>query len=263
MANIQLSSVKRDVIVRPPRMVLLGVEKVGKSTFAAGAPNAIFIPVNLEEGVDELPVAKFPVCRSFNEILGCITALAKEEHDFETVVLDSASAAEILIWETVCKEANVDSIEKVGGGYGKGYGEALNKWAELLEGLDTLRERKKMASVIIGHTKVKRFDDPERESYDAYQFDINEKAASMVYRWADSICFAKFAVRIAKEDVGFNKKKVKAIDEQERVLCTQKSPVHPGGGRGIYGRLDCELDLSWEAFAAAVAEQRKLLKAKK
>jgi hypothetical protein len=262
MANITLKSVKRDIVARPPRMILLGGEKVGKSTFAAGAPNSIFIPVNLEEGVDDLPVAKFPVCRSLDDIFACGKALLKEEHDFETVVLDSASAAEFLVWQAVCAEANVDSIEKVGGGYGKGYAEALLKWAELLELFDALRE-KGMAVIIIGHTKVKRFDDPERESYDAYQFDIHEKAANMLYRWADSICFAKYAVRIAKEDVGFNKKKSKAISEQERVLCTQKSPVHPGGGRGIYGKLESEIELSWEAYAEAVAEQRKALKAAK
>lgn len=264
---ISLKSITNGFRVRPPRMILLGVEKIGKSTFAAGADKPIFIPVKLEEGIDALAVPKFPVCHTFDEVTDCLSVLASEDHDFKTVVIDSGTALEPVIWASVCKDNNVSNIEKAGGGYGKGYLEALYKWHEIQNALDYLRDEKNMASIIIGHVKVKRFDDPERASYDQYQFDINDKVAASLYRWADFIGFANLNIDITAEEQGFKKTKIKAIDLDvgSRFLFTTKTPAHPGGGRGVYGQLLPYIPLDWasfqEAVAEAVAEQKK--KAKK
>jgi hypothetical protein len=111
-----------------------------------------------------------------------------------------------------------------------------------------------MASIIIGHVKVKRFDDPAGDSYDTYMFDINEKAANLIFRWADVILFCSTKTSVKKEDVGFNKEKKRGQDVLGgRYLFTQKRPAHPGGGRGIYGHLPYELPLDWAAFEAAVS----------
>lgn len=263
MSTITLRSVKRGTVIRPPRIVLLGIEKVGKSTFAAGADNAIFIPITLEEGIDSIDVPRFPVVSTLDQLKECLGVLADEDHGFETVVIDSGTALEPVIWKAVCEEGGVDSIENYGGGYGKGYTRALELWNEVEGMLDYLRDEKRMASIIIGHVKVKRFDDPERESYDTYQFDINEKAANSLYRWADCILFANRSVFTRQEDAGFNKKKVKAEDAGERILCTQKTPAHPGGGRGVWGRLEDEIELSWQAFKEACEAARKASEPKK
>jgi hypothetical protein len=253
--------------IRAPRIVLLGVEKIGKTTFACGTRFAkggvidetglnapIVIPAKGEEGADALDVPIFPTCKKFGDVMESIGALYSEEHEHKTAVLDSASALEPLIWDELCQENNVANIEKVGGGYGKGYIEAVGKWRMLLEGLDALRTEKNMASIIIGHVKVKRFDDPAGDSYDQYQFDINEKAANLIFRWADVILFCNTKVAVKKEDTGFKEKK-RGIDTTggQRYLFTQKRPAHPGGGRGVYGQLPYELPLEWEAFEAAVS----------
>lgn len=253
---LSLKSITHSVTIRPPRMILLGVEKIGKSTFAAGADSPIFIPVKLEEGIDSLDVPKFPVCKTLDDVLDCLGVLSTEDHDYKTVVIDSGTALEPVIWEAVCAENSVNNIEKAGGGYGKGYLEALYKWYEIQNALDYLRDNKNMASIIIGHVKVKRFDDPERASYDQYQFDINDKVAASLYRWADIICFANIMIDVVAEEQGFNKKKIKAVDLDvgNRYLFTQKTPAHPGGGRGVFGQLPPEIPLDWGAFQDAVAE---------
>jgi hypothetical protein len=267
--SISLKSITHGAVIRPPRMILLGVEKIGKSTFAAGASNPIFIPIRLEEGVDSLDVPKFPVAKNFQDVLDALEVLRTEDHDYETAVLDSASALEPVIWEAVCEENGVSNIEKAGGGYGKGYLESLYKWHTLMEKLDALRDEKNMAIVLIGHVKVKRFDDPERPSYDQYQFDINDKVSSALYRWADFIGFANINIDVTVEEQGFKKQKIKAIDMDvgNRYLFTQKTPAHPGGGRGVFGQLPPQVLLTWEAFQEAVseilAEQNKAKKAKK
>jgi hypothetical protein len=252
--GFDLNSIKKGVEHKAPRIVLLGVEKIGKSTFAAGAESAIFLPIKGEEGVDDLDVAKFPRAETFDDVLEAVTTLIRDEHDYKTFVIDSASALEPVIWAKLCEESNCDSIEKVGGGYGKGYIEAANKWRSLMEGLDRLRS-KGISVILIGHVKVKRFDDPLGASFDQYQFDLHEKVHLALQRWADSILFANSETIVKTEDVGFNKEKKTGKDlTGARWLFTQKRPGHPGGGRGVYGRLPYKLPLEWSAFTSAASE---------
>lgn len=251
-----LKNIQRGRLNRPPRMILCGVEKIGKSTFAAGAPEPVFLPVKGEEGIDALDVARFPTIESYEQLMEAITALYSQKHEFKTIVIDSISTLEPIIWAAVCKEYNVDDIEKAGhngGGFGKGYVAAVYKWRELMEALDALRNDRDMGCILIGHVTVKTFTDPTTDNYDQYILDINSKAVSALQRWADCIAFANVKMIVRKEDAGFNKKDKKAIARDQRVLYTQKHPAHPGGGRGVFGELPAELPLEYPAFAEAVA----------
>lgn len=265
---LSLASISCKAQLRAPRGLLLGVEKIGKTTFACGCrigPNGelleqgvnspILLPIKGEEGADDLEVPSFPTINTFDELMEAIGVLYSEEHPYKTVVIDSASALEPIVWDHLCQRAGVSGIEKVGGGYGKGYIEAASCFRQILDGLDALRGAKNMASFLIGHVKVKRFDDPEGDSYDRYQFDVHDRTANLVYRWADTILFAGTKVVTVAEDVGFNKDRKRGVDISggSRFLFTQKRPAHPGGGRGAYGRLPYELPLDWTAFQTAVS----------
>jgi hypothetical protein len=248
-------------------MLLLGVEKIGKTSFAcgcsfegakrtgAGLNSPIILPMQGEEGADDMHVASFPTIQNSAEVLDALGVLYSEDHEYKTVVIDSASALEPLIWDDVSRAANVRSIEQVGGGYGKGYQESASVFRRVLDGLDALRAAKNMASIIVGHVKIKRFDDPTGDSYDTYQFDAHERVKSLISRWADVILFAGVKVVVKKEDQGFGKEKRRGVDITggSRFLWTQKRPAHPGGGRGIYGQLPYELPLVWTAFEAEVS----------
>jgi hypothetical protein len=247
---LSLESISKGRARKAPRIVLLGVEKVGKSTFAAGAETPIFLPMKGEQGIDELDCAKFPAAQTYDDVIDAIGVLYREDHDYKTVVLDSASALEPLVWDKVCKTEGVASIEKVGGGYGKGYTETLRYWREIMDGLDALREERNIASILIGHVKAKEFNDPEADPYTTYWFDINEKAANALYRWADCILFANFKRAIVqKNDAGFNKKVSRATGTGQRLLLTEKRPAHPGGNRFS---LPYELPLDWQKFREAL-----------
>jgi len=253
--------------MRAPRILILGTEKIGKTSFACGCHfeaghlvqeginNPVILSMKDEEGADDLNVPSFPTLTSSDQVLEAIGALYGGNHNHKTVVIDSASALEPVIWDDLCRRHNVAGIEKVGGGYGKGYIEAMGVVRQILGGLDALRTERNMSSVIIGHVKVKRFDDPNGDSYDSYMFDVHDRIANLLYRWADSILFCNMKVTIKKEDQGFGKEKKRGIDLTggARFLYTQKRPAHPGGGRGIYGRLPYELPLDYVAFENAVA----------
>lgn len=247
---VSLDSISKGRARKAPRIVLLGVEKVGKSTTASQAENAIFIPMKGERGIDEIDCAKFPPATTYGELIDTLGLLYREEHEHKTVVIDSASALEPLIWDHACRLNSVDSVEKIGGGFGKWKNETLKFWRDLTDGLDALRDDRNIGSIIIGHVKAKEFNDPEADPYTQYQFDITDNAANLLYRWADGIFFATFKkALVQKSDQGFNKKAARATGTGQRVMYTEKRPAHPGGNR--YS-LPYELPLSWQKFTEAL-----------
>jgi len=253
---MKLTDITHGVVDRPPRIILSGVEKIGKSTFAAGAPAPIFLPIRGEEGIDALDVARFPVCNTLADVVNALSVLATEEHQFRTVVIDSLSTLEPVVWQELCDRENVATIEKVGGGFGKGYIEALKGWRDIMAGLDYLRDEKGMGSLLIAHVVVRTFSDPQGESYDTYELDINKKAVSALLRWSDAILFANCRAITKTEKQGMKEVK-KGILRSERTLFTHKRPAHPGGGRGAYGQLPYELELSYDAWENAVEAAKK------
>ncbi len=258
-----LSTISSERVIRPPRIVILGPHKIGKSEWAAGAESPFFFPVKGEEGLDDIKVPKAPVCTSMEDIFGWLGALYEDDHQHQTNVIDSGSTLELLIHEDVCNRLGGKNIIKAGGGYGAGYKEALNTWRKITQWLDALRSHKNMASIIIGHVKVGRCDDPEGGSYNQYQWDVHDQAANLFYRWSDCILFANKKVSITKEDVGYGTKKGRGTEivPDKRFLYTKQTPAHPGGGRGPYGRLPDELSLGdgltpgagWKHFRDAVS----------
>ena len=150
-----LASIQRGRAPVPPRILLYGVEGIGKSTFGAQSPKPIF--VQTEDGLSQIDCDKFPLATSIDEVRAALTELYVQPHDYETTVIDSLDWLERLIWDAVCKEHNVKSIEKADGGYAKGYVHAVTYWRQIVDLLNALRNEKGMAVILIAHTKVEKF----------------------------------------------------------------------------------------------------------
>ena len=249
--TFSLRSITTEAKQLPPRVILLGTPKVGKTTWAAAAPAAVLLPVKGEEGADDMTCAKFPTAQTYDDVLSALQALATEHHEYRFVVIDSATALERLIWDATCRAENWPNIEKPG--FGKGYVCALSFWQRLMEALDWLRNERGMGVILIGHVKNKLFNDPQFEPYDTFMWDIKDNAASTLTKWADCVLFARPKQFVKQVGEGLKTEK-HAIGSGERCLFTQERPAHPGGGRGVYGRLPYELPLSFEAWAGAVAD---------
>jgi hypothetical protein len=110
---ISLASLSRATALKPPRILIHGVHGVGKTTFAADAPEPVFILT--EDGLGTLDVPHFPLARTFDEVMQALAALYAEEHRFRTLVMDSADWLEPLVWARVCKDlvATIDDIGDV------------------------------------------------------------------------------------------------------------------------------------------------------
>ena len=243
-----LKSIYSGAIERPNRIILIGEPKVGKSTFASQFPEPIFLSIDKEEGIDNIECAKFPVIETIEQLQQALESLCGD-HEFKTLVLDSLSALEPLIWKHICKRDRKENVEAYG--YGKGYNLAEGEFKVILEALDYLRNQKNMEIIIISHSKIINFNDPAGDSYNKYEIDCHKAIASTVQRWADAIFFAKFKTLSKSTDTGFGKKEKKAINA-ERVLYTQTTGAYPAGGRGKLGKLPYELPLNYTAYQQAI-----------
>lgn len=234
----------------PPRLMIAGTEGIGKSTLAANAPKPIFIQA--EDGLDEIDCAKFPLAASVEDIFMALSALNSEPHDYQTVVIDSVDWAERLIWDAVCKEHGVKNIEDIP--YAKGYVYALTYWRRIVDALNSLRWNKHMAIILISHTKVEKFEDPESVAYDRYSPRLHKHACALLTEWVDAVLFATRKFNTKQEDRGFNKKRTIAVgvgkDGGERILRCVGSPACVAKNRY---NLPAELPLSWAALMAALA----------
>ena len=235
----------------PPRLLIYGTEGIGKTTTASQAPGAIFIPT--EDGLDQIDCSSFPLARKFDEVMSALSALYTEKHNYQTVVIDSLDWLERLIWDDVCREYGVKSIEKADGGYAKGYTHALTQWREVLNGLDALRNKRGMCVILLAHAKIEKFEDPESVAYDRYSPRLHKRATALINEWCDGVLFATRKFRTESETAGFNRTRSIAVglgaDGGERVIRTVGSPACVAKNRFS---LPAELPLSWPALLQAM-----------
>ena len=254
-----LEQIHRGVRSVPPRILIYGIEGVGKSTAGAQAPRPIF--VQTEDGLDQIDCDSFPLAGDYRDVVAALTELYTAKHDYQTVVLDTLDWLERLIWDDVCREYGVKSIEKADGGYAKGYTHALRQWREILAGLDALRNERGMAVILLAHAKVEKFEDPESVAYDRYSPRLHKHAGALVTEWCDAVLFATRRFRTQTEDAGFNRQRTIAValgqDGGERVLRTVGGPACIAKNR--YS-LPAELPLAWDALLAAMNRENATTK---
>jgi hypothetical protein len=237
-----LKAISKNTALKAPRVMVYGVEGVGKTTFAAGAPNPIVIPT--EDGLGSLDVAHFPLVTSTDQVREAIGTLYNEEHDFGTVVVDSLDWLESIIWSEIEKKHEAKDLA-----YGKGALIAAEVWRNLLDGFNTLRNEKGMAIIFIAHSTIKRFDSPETEPYDRYQPKLQDRSSALVREWCGALMFANYRTVVKKSDVGFNKEVARGISTGERLLYTSERPAFMAKNR--YSLPD-SIPLSWDAFVNAI-----------
>ena len=229
---------------RPPAITLYGIEGIGKSTWAASAPNPIFI--DTEGGLSELDCAKFPQAGTFDEVIAQLKSLRDEVHEYKTLCIDSADWLERIIWDRVCADYGVRSIEKADGGYGKGYSHALTYWRQIISLLTEIRAKRNMAIIFIAHAKVERFEDPCFASYDRFTPRLHKQACALICEWSDAVLFATRRMRV---DATTGKAAPVGADGGERIIRTVGSPSCIAKNRF---NLPAEMALQWSAFVEAL-----------
>jgi hypothetical protein len=248
MNDFILSAIKPSKAILPPRIVLYGTAKCGKTTFSSTIPNNLILDVEGGSGAVNVARVEREKLDTFDKFMGVLKAVFEQKHDFTSVTIDTADVLEQIIFTHAAKEHGKNSIADVG--YGAGYVTAVNIWKQVLQGLDMLNQERKMMVILIAHDVVRRHDDPITESYDRYNLSLHDKTVNIIKAWADIIAFANNEVFVKSEEVGF-KNKVRRGKAGERMLHLIESPAFIAGNR--YG-LPEAVPFSWEALSESLSE---------
>lgn len=234
----------------PDRIVIYGVEGVGKTHWAAGSVKPVFLLA--EDGVRNLDVPKLMNASgtdisTFNEVMAALTDLTEEPHDFKTLVVDTVDWLEPLIRQHVVATHCQGDDEKYDA-FGRGVGFSMNYWRQLLARFDSLRVRRGMEIILVAHAQLKAEESPtigaEIKRYGLkLPGTANAQVYSLVREWPDSLLFATFEETAKKEG-----DKIKGNLTGRRVVKTVRGMMWAAKTRWA---LPPELPLSYEAYAKA------------
>jgi energy-coupling factor transporter ATP-binding protein EcfA2 len=249
-SNIPIQSISVGRIQRPQKTVIYGPEGVGKSTLASQFPAPVFL--DTEGGTHHLDVVRFTEASNWELIAAAIAQLASGQHEFKTLVIDTADWLEKRLAEAICRKTNKDSIEDFG--YGKGYILLAEEFSKFLASLDGLL-RKGMHVVLLAHSTVRKFESPDQAgSYDRYELKLSKQVGPLLKEWADLILFANYVTRVAESDSG----KRRGVGGKERVLFTTHAAAYDAKNR--HG-LEDKLPFAFSSIASVFAGTSAVTKA--
>lgn len=227
------------------RMLVYGMEKQGKSTFACSAPRPLLIP--LEMGYAGINVNLVPGIEHYNQVLTLlneiITNVSAGVFPYQTLVFDSATALERILHQAVLEadpayakgNRKALTLESAHGGYGKARLYALELWTAFLQKCDWLSQAG-INIIITSHAFAAKVIDPAFGEFDQWNILLyspkNNKsygARELICQWADCVGFlhTPFYTSESKDS-----SLVKAISANKgRILAVNYSPSWVAGNR--------------------------------
>lgn len=194
------------------KVVIYGVEGVGKSTFASHFPDPIFI--DTEGSTGALDVARTDPPQSFAQLLDQVQYFILHPDQLGTLIIDTADWAEQLAIADICMENKWRGIEDAG--YGKGYVYVGERFGKLLAALDALRAQG-VTVVMTAHAQIRKFEQPdEMGAYDRWELKLTKRTAPMVKEWASLLLFANYKTYVVAANG-----KAKATGGTKRVMYTE------------------------------------------
>ena len=224
------------------RVVLHGVEGIGKSTLASQFPRALVL--DTEDGTNHLDVDRVTI-GNYLEADEAMLSIARDSQGYQFVVVDTGDWLERMIIQHIVDKSNKRSIEDFG--FGKGYTMVAETVGRFLGLCDSVVDRG-VGVVIVCHTTVKRCSPPDMdEGYDRFELKLTKQTAPLIKEWADAILFANYKTRLVEGEDG----RTRARGGKERVLYTERSAAWDAKNR--YG-LPPELPMTIEALAPLFAD---------
>ncbi len=229
---IQLPTTKTEPVLdsRRLRLLIYGPPKIGKSTFCAGMPDAVFAAT--EPGLDSLSVYQVPIA-TWEEFLDFAKQIAAGGHPFRTIIIDTIDRLYRYCETYVCNSLNITIPEDQG--YGVGRGKVNAEFFRVLDKLTSLP----YGVVFTAHAITKEVSTPAGKT-DRTVPTLPDKVSQYLTAMVSVIGFA--SVRPVMQPDGTTKR--------ERVLSTKPHTDFDAGDRT--GRLPETLPLSWQAFADAL-----------
>lgn len=254
--SIDFTTIQPSIDMLPPRLVIYGPPKIGKTTLASTIPGNILFDYEEGSGASKVARIKKGDISTYDKTMDALQKLAEQDHQFNCLTVDTVDWLQMVVEEEAAKQHGAKSVADVD--YGKGFVTAQNIFKnDILEAFDYLRREKNMMIILLAHECIRRYDNPTTQSYDRYTLKLqeNNKGAgicALIKEWADCILFANQETFVNAEQVSTNKKQVskKAKTSGNINLHTQENPAFLAGNR--YG-LPETLPFNWPAIEQALS----------
>ena len=210
-------------------MLLYARSKFGKSTFAATIPGAVFLAT--EPGLSHLSTFQVPI-PDWDTFLSACAELAKGDHNFKCIVLDTVDLVFKLCAQHICAKYKVDFEGDLS--FGKGWAMVSSEFQRVMLKLAQLP----YGLVLISHTQEKEHETRTGKVVRIAP-TLPDKAAKFVLGLVDIIGYGDFQ---QETDAEGNK-------TFRRIIRTKPTLYYEAGDRT--GRLPDVIDLDYPSFIAA------------
>lgn len=198
------------------KIVVYGPEGIGKSTFAAQFPNALFI--DTEGSTKHMDVARTPKPSSWTMLMEQVQYVRQNPTLYQTLIIDTADWAEQLCITSICAKFQKSGIEDFG--YGKGYIYLVEEFGRLLNKLEELVEMG-INVVVTAHAKMRKFEQPdEMGAYDRWELKLQKQTGPLLKEWADMVLFANYKTTVINIDNQGAAKGKNKVQGGKRVMYT-------------------------------------------
>lgn len=200
---------------RAMKVVVYGSEGIGKTTFAADAPDPLFI--DTEGSTAHMDVRRIEKPERWEDLVEIVNEVAVTPDLCKTLVLDTADWAEQLCVTYVCRKYNQPSIE--GFGYGRGYVYLAEEFGRLLSAFDVV-----IASgihvIITAHAKMRKFEQPDEQgAYDRWEMKLSKHVSPLLKEWCDMLLFLNYRTYVVTTETNTRK-----VQGGKRVMYTSHHP---------------------------------------
>ena len=224
-------------VPRAQKIVLYGVEGIGKTTLASKAPDVLFI--DTEGGTAFMDVKRIDGITTWSALLNAINEVAANPDLCRTLAIDTADWAEQAMIQHVLKVRSLKSIEDAG--YGKGYTYLAEEFVNLLKACDNVISAG-VNVIITAHAKMRKQELPdEMGAFDRWELKLSKQCAPLLKEWADAVLFCNY-----KTIVVTGENNVKKGTGGRRVIYTCHKPAFDAKNR--HGLPD-EMDMTYENIA--------------
>lgn len=252
-------------------IVICGMEGIGKTTLACGAPNALFVPLE-PGGKISIPHIKPPeygwkwadVNTLCTDILSA--AEAKKISEGTSIIWDSVTALERIIHvEVLARDTSENkaklkaghTMDTAHGGYGKAYTLANDIFSQWLLYQNYLTKTFGINVICTCHSFTVKMIDPSAGEYDSYDLLLHSPKNSKTYgkremlmQAADFVGFLHEPITVYKAE---GEKLARGITNKQRVLEVERSPAWAAKNRyKLHDAIVIPEENGWNTLANAI-----------
>lgn len=234
--------VQETLQIEPMKVLIYGVEGIGKTTFASKFPDPIFIDTEGSTGF--INARKLPNPTSWTMLLDELEDI-KSDPRGKTLIIDTLDWAERLAKKYLMDKNKWAAIDSTN--YGSRYVALSDEIGKLLNKLTEIKDVG-INVVLTAHAETKKHELPdEMGQYDKYTLKLEKRDAGLAKEWADMILFFNYKTTIISDSKSNSKKATGG----QRVMYTTHKPAWDAKNRlGLPDELPIDFETIRELFEA-------------